>query len=358
MNPSPTNSVTHSQSAAHAAPACRRVGCGAGDLDRPFRGVRVRRAARTPRRMLRDGVSATHALRDRALVFALAMPANQFFTHVTAAVLWGLPLPLSVLRDSFCRLRSLDVGVFRPLRHPRHAGVIGHQVKPRLAESSYTSSTAFASRHRPALGRCSVRSSVMNTTSSPSLTPQCARIAVPARPDPIATIGRAESRSEGRPPLGAPAIRLALDRMRTRSASSMETRCRFDPHRRRDARARAQLHDPRSRCKCWSRASTWRTPSTGSPSNTRVSSTCSTPIYRSTSPRLRNPGRDGSFVIRVTKAPGFRRAVHAAFPASAAPFERPRGRLSPPCSAVRLVRSPRRFRSHFVARRGSGEPRK
>ena len=75
-----------------------------------------------------EGHAAAEELRIRALVFAHGMLPNQFFTHVTAAVLWGLPLPLALLRDAFGQPRPLDIGVLGPLRHPRHAGVMGHQV--------------------------------------------------------------------------------------------------------------------------------------------------------------------------------------------------------------------------------------
>jgi hypothetical protein len=53
------------------------------------------------------------------------MRQTEFFSHTTAAVLWGVPLP--VLGD-----RRLDVSVFRPRRAPRGANVRGHEIDPRL----------------------------------------------------------------------------------------------------------------------------------------------------------------------------------------------------------------------------------
>lgn len=65
-------------------------------------------------------------LRERAFAFAHGMSDNEFFSHITSAVLWGLPLP---------GLRSfdLDVGVFAPGRPPRGRGVRGHQLRPALS---------------------------------------------------------------------------------------------------------------------------------------------------------------------------------------------------------------------------------
>lgn len=199
----------------------------AGDLDRPFRGVRVRTSRKNTQKNLRDGEAATHELRDRALVFALAMPANQFFTHVTAAVLWGLPLPLSVLRDSFGRLRSLDVGVFRPLRHPRHAGVIGHQVKPRLAEVVVHEEHGVRLT-APASTWAMLGSLIRDEYDLVAVADAAVReILFQHDPNPIATTDELKAAVRAGRRLGAPAIRLALDRVRTRSASRMETRCRL-----------------------------------------------------------------------------------------------------------------------------------
>jgi hypothetical protein len=53
------------------------------------------------------------------------MRQTEFFSHTTAAVLWGVPLP--VLED-----HRLNVSVFRPRRAPRGANVRGHEIDPRL----------------------------------------------------------------------------------------------------------------------------------------------------------------------------------------------------------------------------------
>lgn len=85
------------------------------DLDRPFRGVRVRFGSPAA-----DDVDAH--LRA-VLAYAATMPEAQFFSHVTAAVLWGLPLPQDVLRAAMP-----DVAVLGPGRTPRSGGVRGHRL--------------------------------------------------------------------------------------------------------------------------------------------------------------------------------------------------------------------------------------
>ncbi len=55
----------------------------------------------------------------------LIAPRNALFSHVTAAVIWQLPLPLRVLRN-----RRLDVSVLGDRRAPRARGVAGHQLRP------------------------------------------------------------------------------------------------------------------------------------------------------------------------------------------------------------------------------------
>ncbi|MBD3941387.1 DUF559 domain-containing protein [Microbacterium sp. NEAU-LLC] len=213
----------------------------AGDLDAPYRGVRVvkrvaavdagtppvRESDRSQVREQPQGESDALELRERALTLALTMPPNQFFTHVTAAILWGLPVPASLLRDSFGRLRDLDVGVFAPARHPRHAGVRGHQLRSgrnhvvvhaehgvRLSSAASTwASLASVVRDEydlVALGDAVVREPMF--TNDPPALATMAQLA--------AAVGAGRR-------IGVAALRAALPRVRTRSASRMETRCRL-----------------------------------------------------------------------------------------------------------------------------------
>jgi hypothetical protein len=108
----------------------RRLGVGrsrldGADLARPFYAVRTQIANTTgtavdsPAELIRE-----EAL-QRATAYAARMRQCEFFSHTTAALLWGLPLPR--LHDSL-----VDVAVCRPERASRSAGVRGHQIDPRL----------------------------------------------------------------------------------------------------------------------------------------------------------------------------------------------------------------------------------
>lgn len=91
----------------------------AADLQTPFRGVR--RAA--------GDVSAASLVGGLARAYAARMPADQFFSHTTAAQLLGIPMP-----QRFALGRSVHVSTVAPARAPRMAGVIGHtsSVRPEL----------------------------------------------------------------------------------------------------------------------------------------------------------------------------------------------------------------------------------
>lgn len=75
-------------------------------------------------------MSAEEALIEAALAYAERMPGGAFLSHIAAAVLWELPLPLAVVRG-----RALDVCVHAPRRAPAGRGVAGHVVHPALAHA-------------------------------------------------------------------------------------------------------------------------------------------------------------------------------------------------------------------------------
>jgi hypothetical protein len=88
----------------------------ANDLEIPFRGVRLV-AGGNP-----DVVRLARA-------YAARMPPGQFFSHTTAALMLGIPLPPSVALDA-----PLHVSAVAPERTPRMNGVVGHtySVQPEL----------------------------------------------------------------------------------------------------------------------------------------------------------------------------------------------------------------------------------
>lgn len=212
------------------------------DLDAPYRGTRVVRrdtgasdaappsmlasdATRTPAET--TGEADARELLYRALVFALAMPANQFFTHVTAAVLWGLPVPGSLLRDSFGQLRDLDVGVFAPLRHPRHTGVSGHQLRRGHAHVT-THGIHHVRLTSPASTWASLGAVIVDEYDLVAVGDAVVRERLfRDDPPPLATVEQLRAAVASGRRVGGPALRIALDRVVTRSASRMETRCRL-----------------------------------------------------------------------------------------------------------------------------------
>lgn len=92
-------------------------------LDRPFHGLRVPREApddidRHPAALERDAII-------RAVYhFSAHMHAHEFYSHSTAALMWGISLPPLGSTD-------VHVSVLSPHRAPRGSGVRGHQLAGR-----------------------------------------------------------------------------------------------------------------------------------------------------------------------------------------------------------------------------------
>lgn len=87
----------------------------AADLQRPTRGVRTTRPART--------------IIERAAALSLVLPAGAIFSHETAAQLWGLPLP-SRLVDGPLHVSTQGLGGV-----VRRSGVVGHRGAERKRRS-------------------------------------------------------------------------------------------------------------------------------------------------------------------------------------------------------------------------------
>lgn len=83
----------------------------AKDLDRPFHGTRARVA-----------LENTEKLR----LLLEALPSHAFVCNITAALLWGLPLPMKEEADAWARPR---IGVARAETRIRRAGVLGHRLE-------------------------------------------------------------------------------------------------------------------------------------------------------------------------------------------------------------------------------------
>ena len=81
------------------------------DLERPFWGVRV-------------PVGSMRSLPDQVNAYAERMSPGTFFSHITAARLWGIPLPSALQGRA-----GLDVAVVPGRNVPVGAGVRGHRLQ-------------------------------------------------------------------------------------------------------------------------------------------------------------------------------------------------------------------------------------
>lgn len=198
----------------------------ASDLISPCRGVRIAKSAALAGVDFAAGTTEG-VVRARAVAIGPTLPASQFFSHLTAAVLWDLPVPASLLVDHGRGPRDLDIGVFAPLRHPRHVGVKGHQVRPdgvqvvshpvlgvRVASPASTWALLGSQVRDPyelvALGDALVREQMFANDRAP-----------------LATLADLRQAMDATRRVGGPALRRAFERIRPRSASRMETRSRL-----------------------------------------------------------------------------------------------------------------------------------
>ncbi|MDQ1083390.1 hypothetical protein QE392_003134 [Microbacterium proteolyticum] len=112
---------------AFASGEARRAGAtrrfvDAPQWDRPFHGVRMPRTS--PDALAHPATQREQRLLARADGYRTVMGSDAFFSHTTAALLWGLPLP--PLSDD-----DIHVAVLAPSRAPAGRGVRGHQLHPR-----------------------------------------------------------------------------------------------------------------------------------------------------------------------------------------------------------------------------------
>lgn len=109
----------------------------------PFRGARM---LAIPIANRPDGDESARAREARELTaevlrlasaYACIMPDGAFFSHVTAAVIWGLPVPIRLLRTAVRHVhrdgsgvspRGIDVAVLGHRRASKARGVRGHQL--------------------------------------------------------------------------------------------------------------------------------------------------------------------------------------------------------------------------------------
>lgn len=197
------------------------------DLARPFRGARTVPAPATSSRNEDEHPSevARRAAIERALAYSVLMRPGQFFSHETAALLWGIPLPF---------VRDLDphVSVFAPARHPRIGGVHGHE-----SLRSLTDVVRHPQHGVPLAGPASTWAMLgaVLRDEYDLVAAGDAAVRIPRMPggyeadlgDPLTSIAALQAAVDAGRRVGRPALRLALPRVRTGSSSRPESWCRL-----------------------------------------------------------------------------------------------------------------------------------
>lgn len=117
----PTSSHAFLSAEARRAGATRRF-VDASEWDRPFRGVRMPRSALDP--TLHPAQQREQRILEKVDAYRTIMGHDAFFSHTTAALLWGLHLPPLPNEHP-------HVAVLHPARAPEGRGVLGHQLHPR-----------------------------------------------------------------------------------------------------------------------------------------------------------------------------------------------------------------------------------
>ncbi|MCH6230800.1 hypothetical protein MK786_08630 [Microbacterium sp. CFH 31415] len=189
-------------------------------MHKPFHGVRVVSDAVLPADLETDRYGralgpAEQAHLAQALAYAPRMSEDEFFSHVTAAVIHGIPLPYAVVARSL-----LHVSVLRPRRLPRSAGVRGHEAKPSLVTTRRDDRTGLL-----IASPASVWVSLGRQLTDPyDLVAAGDAVVRTWRVDsPLATLAELESAVAAGRRVGVAAARLALPRVRTDSASRTES---------------------------------------------------------------------------------------------------------------------------------------
>jgi hypothetical protein len=161
-----------------------------------------------------------------ARAYAHCMTEHEFFSHVTAAIIWGLPLPYAAIRDT-----RVHVSVMAPHRASKRAAVAAHQARPRLVTvrrhpetglrvSSPASTWAgLATVLRHPYDLVAVADAIVHVPRMPG------GFALPAgeREEPLATIDDLAAHVGAGRRAGIGALRAVLPRVRTGAASRPET---------------------------------------------------------------------------------------------------------------------------------------
>ncbi|KJL31588.1 hypothetical protein RS83_00453 [Microbacterium oxydans] len=199
----------------------------AKDLERPYRGVLVvtpnehqlddRRGDREP--LARDRAQRQDVCR-RVRLYRPLMVDHAFFAGRTAAGIWGLPVDCS---------GDLEVGVPAPHRAPRRQGIVGRQMSPGLVtvrEVEGLPVSSPASTWAMMAATLSVRELVILGDAVVRVPRDNQARRRPERA--LATVGQLLAATAAGPRRCVGRLRDAVGRIRTESASPLETEYRLD----------------------------------------------------------------------------------------------------------------------------------
>lgn len=189
---------------------------------RPGQSFRTRDVAGAlgPERLRRSDLSApTRGIRtvgDSTLtpeILSLVLEPHQFFSHETAVLLWGLPVPGESRHDPGAALHVTSIGTSWPVRR---AGVVGH--RSAMASPIVRRGLRLSTRS-DAWAECSAAASLDDLVILGD--------AIVGRQffDPLDDLRVAAARRAGR--IGAKHLREALDLIRVGAESPQETRLRL-----------------------------------------------------------------------------------------------------------------------------------
>ncbi|MGA0567175.1 endonuclease domain-containing protein [Rathayibacter sp. KR2-224] len=188
----------------------------ARDLDSPFHGVRA-----IPLPDKADSVELH--VEELARRYAARMAEHEFFSHLTAATIWRLPLPPGSLDPNV-----VHVSVVAPRRAPRARGVVRHQA--RAASTTVCEHPDSGLRvSSPASTWASVAAILVHPYDVVAVADAVAR--VPRMPggfsrapaSPLGTIAELHDAANSGRRVGGAALRAALPLVRTGASSRPET---------------------------------------------------------------------------------------------------------------------------------------
>lgn len=169
------------------------------DLQRPFHGVRA------------HGLDLSN-LKERCAAYLPRMSSAQFFSHATAAGLHGIPVPLSLWRDT-----RLHVSVLRPAYPPDTVGVVGHRLRALVARATISA--------LPVSDAVATWCLLGSTLGIRDLVAAADYLVGPKRRGTVAQLEEAVAAWQGHN--GAAALREALPLVRSRVRSPRETLLRL-----------------------------------------------------------------------------------------------------------------------------------